>query len=67
MSRYRRDLEAARGRLATREHHSIQTPYGSVQYAERGQALHCYSATPWSAVSTWAWGVPSPGSGIASG
>jgi pimeloyl-ACP methyl ester carboxylesterase len=37
MSRYRRDLEAARGRLATREQYSIQTPYGSVQYAERGQ------------------------------
>jgi pimeloyl-ACP methyl ester carboxylesterase len=37
MTRYRRDLEAARRRLAAREHHSIQTPYGAVQYAERGQ------------------------------
>jgi pimeloyl-ACP methyl ester carboxylesterase len=37
MTRYRRDLDAARRRLAAREHHSIQTPYGSVQYAEQGQ------------------------------
>jgi pimeloyl-ACP methyl ester carboxylesterase len=37
MTRYRRDLEAACRRLAAREHHSIQTPYGSVQYAEHGQ------------------------------
>jgi pimeloyl-ACP methyl ester carboxylesterase len=37
MTRYRRDLDAARRRLAAREHHSIQTPYGSVQYVERGQ------------------------------
>jgi pimeloyl-ACP methyl ester carboxylesterase len=37
MTRYRIDIEAARRRLAAREHHSIQTPYGSVQYAERGQ------------------------------
>jgi pimeloyl-ACP methyl ester carboxylesterase len=37
MTRYRRDLEAARRRLAAREHHSIQTPYGWVEYAERGQ------------------------------
>ena len=36
MTRYRIDLEAARRRLAAREHHSIQTPYGAVQYAERG-------------------------------
>jgi pimeloyl-ACP methyl ester carboxylesterase len=37
MTRYRRDLQAARRRLAAREHHTIQTPYGSVQYAEHGQ------------------------------
>jgi pimeloyl-ACP methyl ester carboxylesterase len=37
MTRYRRDLDAARRRLAAREHHSIQTPYGSVQYAQHGQ------------------------------
>src|SRR5215211_4090808 len=37
MTRYRIDIEAARRRLAAREHHSIQTPYGAVQYAERGQ------------------------------
>jgi pimeloyl-ACP methyl ester carboxylesterase len=37
MTRYRRDIEAARRRLAAREHHSIQTPYGAVQYAEHGQ------------------------------
>jgi pimeloyl-ACP methyl ester carboxylesterase len=37
MTRYRRDIEAARRRLAARQHHSIQTPYGSVQYAEQGQ------------------------------
>jgi pimeloyl-ACP methyl ester carboxylesterase len=37
MTRYRRDIEAARRRLAARQHHSIQTHYGSVQYAEHGQ------------------------------
>ena len=37
MTRYQTDIEAARRRLAAREHHSIQTPYGSVQYAEHGQ------------------------------
>jgi pimeloyl-ACP methyl ester carboxylesterase len=37
MTRYRIDIDAARRRLAAREHHSIQTPYGSVQYAEHGQ------------------------------
>ena len=37
MTRYRIDIDAARGRLAAREHHTIQTPYGAVQYAERGQ------------------------------
>jgi pimeloyl-ACP methyl ester carboxylesterase len=37
MTRYRIDIDAARRRLAAREHHSIQTPYGSVQFAERGQ------------------------------
>jgi hypothetical protein len=29
MSRYRRGRDAARRRLAAREHHSIQTRYGS--------------------------------------
>jgi pimeloyl-ACP methyl ester carboxylesterase len=37
MTRYRIDIEAARRRLAAREHHTIQTRYGSVQYAEHGQ------------------------------
>ena len=37
MTRYRIDIDAARRRLAAREHHTIQTPYGAVQYAERGQ------------------------------
>jgi hypothetical protein len=37
MTRYRRDIEAARRRLAAREHDSIQTADGSVQYAEHGQ------------------------------
>ena len=37
MTRYRIDIDAARRRLAAREHHSIHTPYGSVQYAEQGQ------------------------------
>jgi pimeloyl-ACP methyl ester carboxylesterase len=37
MTRYRTDIDAARRRLAAREHHSIHTPYGSVQYAEHGQ------------------------------
>jgi pimeloyl-ACP methyl ester carboxylesterase len=39
MTRYRHDLEAAGRRLAAREHHSIQTSYGSVQYVEQGQGL----------------------------
>jgi pimeloyl-ACP methyl ester carboxylesterase len=37
MTRYHRDLDAARRRLAAREQHHIQTPYGAVQYAEHGQ------------------------------
>jgi pimeloyl-ACP methyl ester carboxylesterase len=37
MTRYRTDIEAACRRLAARQHHTIQTPYGSVQYAEHGQ------------------------------
>jgi pimeloyl-ACP methyl ester carboxylesterase len=37
MTRYRRDLDAARRRLAAREHHTIHTPYGAVQYAQHGQ------------------------------
>lgn len=37
MSRYRHDLEAARQRLAARERHSIQTRYGSVEYADHGE------------------------------
>src|SRR4029453_18978623 len=37
MPRYQTDTGAPRRRLAAREHHSIQTPYGSVQFAERGQ------------------------------
>jgi pimeloyl-ACP methyl ester carboxylesterase len=37
MTRYRHDIDAARRRLAAREHYTIQTPYGAVQYAERGQ------------------------------
>ena len=36
MGRYRRELEAARRRLAERERHSIQTRYGSIEYGERG-------------------------------
>jgi pimeloyl-ACP methyl ester carboxylesterase len=34
--RYRRDLNAARARLATVERHVISTPWGVVEYAERG-------------------------------
>jgi pimeloyl-ACP methyl ester carboxylesterase len=37
MTRYRIDIEAARRRLAAREHHTIHTSYGSLQYAEHGQ------------------------------
>jgi pimeloyl-ACP methyl ester carboxylesterase len=33
---YRRDLNAARARLATVERHVISTPWGVVEYAERG-------------------------------
>jgi pimeloyl-ACP methyl ester carboxylesterase len=45
MTRYRRDLDAARRRLAARERHSIQTRYGWIEYAERGQGpplLFCH-------------------------
>ena len=34
--RYRRDLSAARARLAAVERHVIATPWGAVEYAERG-------------------------------
>jgi pimeloyl-ACP methyl ester carboxylesterase len=34
--RYRRDLNAARARLAGVERHVISTPWGAVEYAERG-------------------------------
>jgi pimeloyl-ACP methyl ester carboxylesterase len=34
--RYRRDLKAARARLAAVERHVISTPWGVVEYAERG-------------------------------
>jgi pimeloyl-ACP methyl ester carboxylesterase len=34
--RYRRDLNAARARLATVDRHVISTPWGAVEYAERG-------------------------------
>jgi len=67
MSRYRRDLEAARRRLAAREHHTIQTPYGAVQYAEHGGGPALLFSTRWSAASMWAWGAPRAGSGMASG
>jgi pimeloyl-ACP methyl ester carboxylesterase len=36
MSRYRRELEAARRRLAARQRHSIHARYGSIEYAEQG-------------------------------
>jgi pimeloyl-ACP methyl ester carboxylesterase len=35
--RYRRDLNAARARLAAVERHVISTPWGAVEYAERGE------------------------------
>jgi pimeloyl-ACP methyl ester carboxylesterase len=34
--RYRRDLNAARARLAAVQRHVISTPWGAVEYAERG-------------------------------
>ena len=34
--RYRRDMNAARARLATVDRHVISTPWGAVEYAERG-------------------------------
>src|SRR5512132_191140 len=34
--RYRRDMNAARARLAAVERHVIATPWGAVEYAERG-------------------------------
>jgi pimeloyl-ACP methyl ester carboxylesterase len=37
MTRYRHDIDTARRRLAAREYHTIHTPYGAVQYGERGQ------------------------------
>jgi pimeloyl-ACP methyl ester carboxylesterase len=35
--RYRRDLNAARARLAAAERHVISTPWGAVEYAEQGE------------------------------
>jgi hypothetical protein len=34
--RYRRDMNAARARLAAVDRHVIPTPWGPVEYAERG-------------------------------
>jgi pimeloyl-ACP methyl ester carboxylesterase len=34
--RYRRDLNAARARLAAADRHIVSTPWGAVEYAERG-------------------------------
>src|SRR5687767_12788532 len=34
--RYRRDMNVARARLATVDRHVISTPWGAVEYAERG-------------------------------
>jgi hypothetical protein len=34
--RYRRDMNAARARLAAFERHVIATPWGQVEYAEQG-------------------------------
>ena len=34
--RYRRDMKAARARLAAVDRHVISTPWGAVEYAERG-------------------------------
>ena len=34
--RYRRDMDAARARLAAVDRHVISTPWGAVEYAERG-------------------------------
>jgi pimeloyl-ACP methyl ester carboxylesterase len=34
--RYRRDMRAARARLAAEDRHIISTPWGAVEYAERG-------------------------------
>ena len=34
--RYRRDMNTARARLAAVERHVIATPWGAVEYAERG-------------------------------
>jgi len=34
--RYRHDMHAARARLATVDRHAISTPWGTVEYAERG-------------------------------
>jgi pimeloyl-ACP methyl ester carboxylesterase len=36
VQRYRRELNAARARLAATERHVVATPWGAVEYAERG-------------------------------
>jgi hypothetical protein len=41
--RYRRDLNAARARLAAVERHVISTQWGAVEYAERGCGDPCSS------------------------
>jgi hypothetical protein len=67
MRRYRRDLEAARRRLAARQRHSIRTRYGSIEYAERGTGPPLLFPTCCSAASTWAWEPPTATWAAASG
>ena len=35
--RYRRDMEAARGKLASLERHVVETPLGRIEYIDRGE------------------------------
>ena len=67
MTRYRRDLDAARRRLAAREHHTIHTPYGAVQYAEHGQGPPLLFSHPLVGGFDLGLGVPRAGSAMASG
>ena len=41
--RYRRDMNAARARVAASARHVITTPWGQIEYAEEGTAPPCLS------------------------
>jgi hypothetical protein len=67
MTRYQHDIDTAHGRLAPVSTTASRAPTEPSITPSEAKARRSCSATGWSAASTWAWGVPRPGSGMASG